>query len=40
MGRTIEEYKNKNFTEDQLKEIEEGIRDGVDVDLYADPELT
>lgn len=39
MGRTIDDFKNENYTKDQLAEIEEGLRDNLDVDLYADPDF-
>lgn len=36
---TKEELLNSNFTQDQLDEIQEGIKDGVDVSLYAKEDL-
>ena len=32
---TKEELLNSNFTDDQIDEIQLGIKDGVDVSLYA-----
>ena len=40
-AKTFEDYKNSGkFDEDQLKVIKEGLKQGVDVSVYANPRLS
>ncbi len=36
----LEKYEKMNFNREQLVEIEEGLKEGLDVEIYTKPEFT
>ncbi|WP_304427950.1 hypothetical protein [uncultured Clostridium sp.] len=38
-GLDVDKFSNPEFTSEQMEEIREGLEDGLDVGIYADPSI-